>query len=618
MAKLTVSGFIKKFIGSRDFFTIEHLCLNASIIVSIGSLLFIVIKDLLFYKNYHTDLYAALLSLLFCLLYYFAKIKRWFLLPSIILFVIYSLGLSCIYIISDGFSGPAIVFFGIFTVFFSYLFSGYKRLILLLIILANISGLVVFELLYPKIIDQYTALIYQLTDVNLNATFILLILGVFLIYIKKELRQQQIELIDTSDKLKNQLIEKEKAQNQLTEFNENLETLLESRSQELMAELATRKQAEQKVILEHNMLKNIIEATPEAIVILDQNGLLIECNRKALELLNETSKNSLSNANLFQLVINKNHNTIAEKIKKLLSSNDLQEIEYEFTNHNGKEVVLKLSFGTVYVEPENKNYHIIVANDISSRKKTETELRIQSTKLIELNTTKDRFFSIIAHDLRDPLNAIIGFSDILISNYELLTEIEKKNYLRNIHLSSESLMRLLQNLLEWSKSQTGKMAYNPQPLNIFEITNEILEQVQFSVYNKKITLQSEIDNQTLAYGDINMIKTILRNLVTNAIKFTPQLGSITIKANQITHQQTGTNYVEISVIDTGVGIKKHHLAHLLKLDKKISTKGTDNETGSGLGLILCEELIKKNKGYFTIHSIENSGSTFTFALPQNP
>jgi len=257
-----------------------------------------------------------------------------------------------------------------------------------------------------------------------------------------------------------------------------------------------------------------------------------------------------------------------------------------------------------------------ISRDIAERKKMEALLLKQNKELHELNATKDRFFSIIAHDLKDPHNAILGFSDILNGSYDILSEQDKKNYIKNIYLSSQSLARLLQNLLEWANSQTGKMAYQPEQLDIVKIIKETIDILQYQAKIKQIRLISDTEPSLMVFADANMTKTVLRNLVSNAIKFTHRNGFVKISSLIVKNKKAHTTYIEISVTDNGVGISKENLDKLFKLDYKIKTQGTEDEMGSGLGLILCKELVEKNKGYMNITSEENSGSTVTFALPE--
>jgi two-component system, sensor histidine kinase and response regulator len=285
-------------------------------------------------------------------------------------------------------------------------------------------------------------------------------------------------------------------------------------------------------------------------------------------------------------------------------------------------VLLLLFVITTYKQGYKKQQELLsnateaLKTKLAEKEKSEDELRNQSKKLKEVNATKDQFLSIISHDLRNPLSAIIGFSDLLTNNYSAISEKDKKDYLKNIRLSSESMMILLLELLEWSKSQNAKMVFKPEEINLFNLINEVKKTLYYQALNKNTELVSEIKNNVYAIADKEMVKTILRNLLTNAIKFTPQNGNIRIVANEILDQNKNKKFIEISVIDNGVGIKKHNLDKIFQIGQNIHKLGTENETGSGLGLSLCKELIKKNNGYFYIKSIENSGSTFTFALPK--
>jgi PAS domain S-box-containing protein len=432
---------------------------------------------------------------------------------------------------------------------------------------------------------------------------------------KKGYAKQQFLLYKTAEALRKELNEKKNAEAELAKFNENLENLLDIRTKKLLNELATRKKAEQDLKREHNILRNILEAAPEAIALLDENGILIDCNIKTLELVNQTSRENLYDKSFFEYLDFNNDNDIAGQMLRSFKEKNLKQIEYSYKNWNGEFVALILLLETISLAEENKNFNILVAKDITQWKLAEEELLNQSQQLKDLNATKDKFLSIIAHDLRNPLSSIIGFSDILTNDFVSLSDNDKINFLKNIRLSSESMLRLLLDLLDWSKSNCGNMVFKPEEINLYNIVNEVKDPLYYQALNKKIELAVKINNGVYAYADNEMVKTILRNLISNAIKFTPENGNIKIASNDII-DQTNKEFVEISVIDNGVGIKKENLDKITRIDHNICTNGTADEMGSGLGLILCKELIEKNNGYFYIKSIENSGSTFTFALPK--
>ncbi|MCD4745167.1 MAG: tetratricopeptide repeat-containing sensor histidine kinase [Bacteroidales bacterium] len=259
------------------------------------------------------------------------------------------------------------------------------------------------------------------------------------------------------------------------------------------------------------------------------------------------------------------------------------------------------------IELKKKNQQITEQKEKSE--KTFQELRISEQKLREVNATKDKFFSIIAHDLKNPFNAIIGFSNLLYEDFNKFNENEKKSFIKNIKDASESTFKLLQNLLDWSRTQTGKIEINPEIIDISTIVNDNISILKTNADTKNIKILSEVSFNTMAYADENMIKTVLRNLLSNAIKFTPKSGEVKIFADPF------NNFIEVCISDTGIGISKENIENLFRIDKQFKTKGTVDEPGSGLGLILCKEFIEKNGGEIWAESELGKGSKFKFTLP---
>jgi signal transduction histidine kinase len=228
-------------------------------------------------------------------------------------------------------------------------------------------------------------------------------------------------------------------------------------------------------------------------------------------------------------------------------------------------------------------------------------------QLKELYATRDKFFSIISHDLRSPFNAILGFSDILVEEWDELTDAERKNFLRNIRNTAHNTFDLLERLLEWSRIQTGKMRFVTARLNLGKVVEETFNLHTASAGNKLIGLIMEVAAESYAWADKDAILLVLRNLISNGIKFTRQGGLVTVSAALM------NNLVVISVSDTGVGISKENLKKLFRFEEK--TEGTDKEKGSGLGLVLCKEIIEKSGGRIWAESTEGEGSVFSFTLP---
>jgi signal transduction histidine kinase/ligand-binding sensor domain-containing protein len=254
------------------------------------------------------------------------------------------------------------------------------------------------------------------------------------------------------------------------------------------------------------------------------------------------------------------------------------------------------------------------ANDLLLEKqklieKQAEQLQKTNQQLSILNSTKDRFFSIIAHDLRNPFHAVGGFAEILIRDYKKLPPEKIERFLNIIHSSSISGNNLLENLLQWSRSQTGRIAYDPLKIRLFAIAEEVLNLLEGDIHKKNIEVNQLIDPNIFVLADENMIKTIFRNLISNAVKFSHEQGIITLQS-KFTDSQ-----VEITVTDTGVGISAENLPLLFRIDTSVSTQGTANESGTGLGLILCKEFIEKHHGRIWVKSETDRGSAFTFTLP---
>jgi two-component system sensor histidine kinase/response regulator len=239
----------------------------------------------------------------------------------------------------------------------------------------------------------------------------------------------------------------------------------------------------------------------------------------------------------------------------------------------------------------------------------EKKVELRTRELKELNATKDKFFSIIAHDLKNPFNTLLGFSELLITNINEYDKNRIGEFINIIFQTSKNAYMLLENLLEWSRSQTGRLEMTPSDIEIAELVDDNIDLIYNNASNKKLELNNRIDKKVKAYADSNMTNTIIRNLLSNAIKYTATGGKIEITS------KIENNYVEVTVSDTGVGIKEENIGKLFRIDENFSTKGTNDETGTGLGLILCKEFVKKNGGDIWVTSKLGKGSNFTFKLP---
>jgi PAS domain S-box-containing protein len=283
--------------------------------------------------------------------------------------------------------------------------------------------------------------------------------------------------------------------------------------------------------------------------------------------------------------------------------------EYKYVRKDGA-IRWMESLGSI-VDYEGNPAILVVAIDITDRKESESILIESEKQLRKANAMKDKFFSIIAHDLKNPFNAILGFSNLLYEAYDNFDDHQRKTFIKNICEASGSTFKLLQNLLEWSRTQTGKIEINPEIIDIENAVQENITVLKSAADTKKIKIKTNVPAQFHAYADNNMVKAVIRNLISNAIKFTSQGGKIEISATN------SGNRIEVCVADTGVGINSEDLKRLFRIDDHFKTKGTGDEDGSGLGLILCKEFVEQNKGQIWVESNPGVGSKFKFTLPSS-
>jgi len=239
-----------------------------------------------------------------------------------------------------------------------------------------------------------------------------------------------------------------------------------------------------------------------------------------------------------------------------------------------------------------------------------TEIKDNELKLIELNATKDKFFSIIAHDLRSPFNSLLGLTKLLEEELPTMSQGQIQKIVVTMRKSATNLFSLLENLLEWSRLQRGFIPYTPEPIllkpKVMIETALALE----SANKKEIELSCDIPEGLIVVADENMLGAILRNLTSNSVKFTPKGRKFVISAKPISD-----NWIEISVKDTGIGMNKEMVGNLFKLDMDTGRRGTDNEPTTGLGLFICKDFVEKHGGKIWVESEEGKGSTFYFTIP---
>ncbi|MCB0805945.1 MAG: tetratricopeptide repeat-containing sensor histidine kinase [Bacteroidales bacterium] len=270
-------------------------------------------------------------------------------------------------------------------------------------------------------------------------------------------------------------------------------------------------------------------------------------------------------------------------------------------------LILSIIFRLKYVQNQKLNIQLsLQKRAIEDQQHEMEELNINLKKA---NASKDKFFSIIAHDLKNPFNSLLGLSDLLIEDYDSLDESDRKEFIAQIKASGDRIYSLLQNLLIWGRSQLGKIVPSREKLQVLALMEETISITQPHANGKNISVKTSVSDDVFVFADKNMISTVLLNLVTNAIKFTPSGGEVEV------HGYHKGNTVEIMVADTGIGISKENQEKLFHLDEKVQTDGTNKEKGTGLGLILCKDFIEKNDGRIWVESDEGAGCWICFTLP---
>jgi len=392
----------------------------------------------------------------------------------------------------------------------------------------------------------------------------------------------------------------------------------------------TQKKTNEKLLEQsYKTFKTYIQSAPMGIVSLGRDGKIRGCNRAFQELL-KTSEENLLGSNIVYYIFQK-QDLFIDTIAHLNGENQkieviMQDADEKIFWANISTVLLKDDEILCFIEDidnkkrsEEEQRALLDALRLSNYKIEQTlqekdnlikELEETQKRLQDTISAKDKFFSIISHDLRGPFSGFLGLTDMMAKDLEDLSLRELRKMSQAIYKSANSVYKLLDDLLQWSRLQLGKIPYNPETITLKEIVNNSLYTLRELANNKEINLSIDVPDDFAVYCDRNMITGVIRNLVTNGIKFTHRGGRIKIFINKVEG-----DFAEIAVEDNGVGIPNEIQDKIFRLDSQVSTKGTEQETGSGLGLILCKEFVEKHGGIMYFNSKENEGTTFFFTLP---
>jgi PAS domain S-box-containing protein len=371
-----------------------------------------------------------------------------------------------------------------------------------------------------------------------------------------------------------------------------------------------RKQAEDVVREREESYKILVESQGEGIGIVDPEEVFVFSNPAAEEIFG-VKPGGLTGRSLMEFVVPEHIAMLTnESAQRDMLRRSTYEIDIITSGGIRRNILVTATPQTDAQKRRTGTFGIF--RDITERRKTEIKLREQADELKLLNATRDKFFAIIAHDLKSPFQAILGFSNLLLDTYREMDQETIERSLQALSGASQQAYSLLENLLLWSRAQSGKLDVMPESIDANKEIGGIIELFRMPASRKKINIGAEFNGDIRFNTDKNMFHTILRNLISNALKFTPAGGSILITAKQENGQ------VIMAVQDTGVGISPEKLSLLFTADRTTSTPGTNREEGNGLGLTLCREFAGRLGGYLWGVSEPGKGSTFYCSLPCQP
>lgn len=351
--------------------------------------------------------------------------------------------------------------------------------------------------------------------------------------------------------------------------------------------------AEELLSESETRFRTIFENAPVMILILDKNLNYITSNQEVQKSFDIDKSISHRKLNLKDLLTSEKQN---KQLSSLFKKSDGKFKEFEIKTKDAIKTQNWAIFKTEFKEV------IVVGYDI-------TELKQSQIRSKELNDTKDKFFSIVSHDLKGPFNSILGFSELMVNEYSTFSDQERLKLLKQIHNSSSSMYQMLDNLLNWANSQTGIIRVNLTQFNLHSLVNNNINILTPQALNKEIKIENEIPHDLIVYADQSLTNTIIQNLVANSVKFTPNGGLIKLESEII------ETHLKISVIDNGIGISKEVVDKVFTISTEKSQKGTHDEIGTGLGLVVCKEFVEKMDGDIWVESEVGKGTTFNFTLP---
>jgi len=354
----------------------------------------------------------------------------------------------------------------------------------------------------------------------------------------------------------------------------------------------------------------LVRHSSDAVISATPDGIITSWNPAAERLYAVPAQDALGRDIAFLASSEEDRRVQDEVFQKVLAGQVAQGVEVRRRQPNGSLAVLSLTISPICDDNDKVAGLSAIVRDISESKRAEAKIAAQRDELEDLNRQKDQLFSIIAHDLRSPFNVILGFSELLEQSAADFDAETIARYSAMVHNAGNTAYRLLENLLDWSRMQMGQNSFSREPLDVGTVLARNAALLQPLAVAKGIELDWSAPADLIMYADSKMIDTVLRNLIGNAVKFTDAGGVVSATAER------NGDHIELSISDTGIGMSIERLAKLFQLSEHLSTNGTSGEKGSGLGLLLCKEMVDNHDGYISVESTVGEGTTFCVSLPQ--
>lgn len=382
--------------------------------------------------------------------------------------------------------------------------------------------------------------------------------------------------------------------------------------------------------------RQLFETALETIIVV-QDYKLVYYNPIAYELTGYSDV-ELNSINFLDLIYFEDKERVQTNYEKRINGEKVQN-KYSFRIITKDEKIKWVIVSGVNLEWNSKSSNLYFFTDITEQKEAEFELMrlnedltaskeeievnlyqknaliLELTEVKEklelLNSTKDKFFSIISHDLKSPFQSFIGLTELISENIDDFTTEEVRIYMKEMNNKAQNLYKLLKNLLDWARMQRGITEYNPTYLEISKLIKETIEDLNYNALQKEIKIINNVKDVLLAYVDEQMLRSVLRNILSNSIKFTYKGGEVKIEMSLLDNK-----YFDIIITDNGIGMSEEKLKKLFKIEERVGSEGTEGEESTGLGLLLSKEFVEKNNGEIKVQSEEGKGSRFIISLPK--